>query len=262
MNLTITPYQPNFKANPVKAPEQFIRDVGTKDSGLFNPLNKKYEQFTDWIADKATSHIVNWKPLNKLADRLKNTDNLFQYCLTLGSVITSGLYMQRTLSNKDLDKDRKQTLAVNQGLTLIVSTIGAYALDGYVKNWWDNVTARFAGHLLEDKDFHDNFIKEKNKIKAENKKLLKNAKGGTNPELKSLPKVDKWVKGHHNYISKASKAEQDILMSKVKGMSPLRSMIVFGFVYRFFVPVAVTKPANMLCEKYLEHKKSKNNNAA
>ena len=73
-----------------------------------------------------------------------------------------------------MEKDRKQTLAVNQGLTLIVSTIGAYALDGYMKNWWDNVTARFAGHLLDDKDFYNNFIKQKNAVKEANKKLLKN----------------------------------------------------------------------------------------
>ena len=28
-------------------------------------------------------------------------------------------------------------------------------------------------------------------------------------------------------------------------------------VYRFIVPVAVTKPANILCDKYLAHKKAK-----
>ena len=47
------------------------------------------------------------------------------------------------------------------------------------------------------------------------------------------------------------------LSSKIKGMKALRSMLVFGFVYRFFVPVVVTKPANWLCEKYLSQKQSK-----
>jgi hypothetical protein len=266
MNLTVTPSMINnnkynapnvaFKANVSRTAEQMISDAATKDSGLFSPLNKKYEQFTDWLADKATSHIVNWKPLVGLADKLKNTDNLFQYCLTLGSVITSGLYMQRTLTNKELDKDRKQTLAVNQGLTLIVSTIGAYALDGYMKDWWENVTARFAGHLLDDKEFHDKFVKQKKEIKAANKKLLEEAKGGEKPELKQIPKITKLMEKHHNYLSKLPK-EQDLMHCKVKGMGPLRSMIVFGFVYRFFVPVAVTKPANKLCEMYLEKKKAK-----
>ena len=269
MNLTITPsilnkkyntYKQNnvaFKANPTQTAEQMLKEVGIKESGLFSPFNKKYEQFTDWLADKATSHIVNWKPLNGLANKLRNTDNLFQYCLTLGSVITSGLYMQRTLTNKELDKDRKQTLAVNQGLTLIVSTIGAYALDGYMKNWWENVTARFAGHLLDDKDFYKKFLEQKTEILKANKKLLAEAKDGIKPELKSIPKITKLMEKHHNYLSKLPE-EQNIMHCKVKGMSPLRSMIVFGFVYRFFVPVAVTKPANKLCEIYLENKKAKN----
>ncbi len=268
MNLTITPsinnnknnnyglYRQNnvaFKAS-AKIPEQIINEAATKESRFFAPLNKKYEQFTDWLADKATSHIVNWKPVSGLADKLKNTDNLFQYCLTLGSVITSGLYMQRTLTNKELDKDRKQTLAVNQGLTLIVSTLGAYALDGYMKNWWDNVTARFAGHLLDDKDFYQNYINQKVAIEKENKELLAKAKNGIKPELKSMPKITKLVEKHHNFLTKLPE-EQKILHSKIKGMGPLRSMIVFGFVYRFFVPVAVTKPANKLCDMYLAKKK-------
>ena len=48
------------------------------------------------------------------------------------------------------------------------------------------------------------------------------------------------------------------LKGKIKGMDLLRTMLVFGFVYRYFVPVVVTKPANLLCEKYLSHKKAKN----
>jgi hypothetical protein len=56
-----------------------------------------------------------------------------------------------------------------------------------------------------------------------------------------------------------STKEADILLKKVKGMSPLRTMIVFGFVYRYFVPVAVTKPANKLCDIYLQKKHEREN---
>ena len=168
--------------------------------------------------------------------------------------------MQRTLANDKLDKDRKNTLAVNQGLTFAVSTIGAYALDKYVKGWWDNVTARFAGHLVSDPKFYENYLKQKQAIKEENKKLIKEAKAkGVKPELKSMPRVGKLVEKHNYYktLLKTSEADAKTLMTKVKGMSPLRAMIVFGFVYRYFVPVVVTKPANFLCEKYLAHKKAK-----
>ena len=257
MNLTISPInsykQPSFKANVANTAEQIIAQAGKKDSSLFKPFTERYNNFTDTLADKFTSKIVNIGMLNKLAEKWKDSKNLFQYCLTIGSVITSGLYMQRTYTNKDLDKDRRNTLVVNQGLTLGVSTAGAYLLDKYLKNWWDGVTAKFAGHLLNDKDFYQNYINQKNAILAENKKLL--AKEGI--ELKSLPKVERLV-GKHNLFKALSPEEQKVLMSKVKGMSPLRSMIVFGFVYRYFVPVVVTKPANKLCDMYLEHKKAKN----
>ncbi|MBQ1612129.1 MAG: hypothetical protein II085_01510, partial [Alphaproteobacteria bacterium] len=42
-----------------------------------------------------------------------------------------------------------------------------------------------------------------------------------------------------------------------KGFGALRPILVFGFIYRFLVPLAVVKPTNYLCEKYLANKKAK-----
>uniref|UniRef100_UPI0040274485 hypothetical protein n=1 Tax=Candidatus Stercorousia sp. TaxID=3048886 RepID=UPI0040274485 len=260
-------YKPNFKANAAStvsdAAEQILEKASKSESSLFKPITDAYEKMTDSIADKFTSKFVDSKPLNWLADKLKNSNNLFQHCLTIGSVITSGLYMQRTLTNKELDKDRKNTLAVNQGLTFAVSTVGAYALDKYVKGWWDNVTARFAGHLLGDNKFYSDYLANKAAVIKENKELLAASKASNiKPELKEMPSVIKSIENNSFYKSLLSNAGDDAktLMTKVKGMSPLRTMIVFGFVYRYFVPVVVTKPANILCEKYLAHKKAKTEN--
>lgn len=260
-------YKPNFKANAAStvsdAAEQILEKASKSESSLFKPITDAYEKMTDSIADKFTSKFVDSKPLDWLADKLKNSKNLFQHCLTIGSVITSGLYMQRTLTNKELDKDRKNTLAVNQGLTFAVSTVGAYALDKYVKGWWDNVTARFAGHLLGDNKFYSDYLANKAAVIKENKELLAASKGSNiKPELKEMPSVIKSIENNSFYKSLLSNAGDDAktLMTKVKGMSPLRTMIVFGFVYRYFVPVVVTKPANILCEKYLAHKRAKTEN--
>ncbi len=253
------PQKPAFRSK-AQASEEILNKAMKEKSQFFNYFNNKYEQLTDFIADKFTSRIVESDALSELANKLKDSENLYQHCLTIGSVITSGLYMQRTLTNDKLDKDRKNTLAVNQGLTFAVSTIGAYALDKYVKGWWDNVTARFAGHLVGDPKFYDDYLKQKKAIQKENKELIQNAKAQrTKPELKALPKVTKLVEKNNYYktLLKTSKYDAKVLMTKVKGMSPLRAMIVFGFVYRYFVPVVVTKPANFLCEKYLANKKAK-----
>ena len=247
-------YQFGSKIPPV-ADVKIIKE-SAKSSTFFKPFTDSYNKFTDFIAEKFTSRFVEWKPLNYLADKLKNSSNLFQHCLTVGSAVTSGLYVQRTLTNKELDPDRRNTLAVNQGLTFAVSTAGAYLLDKYVKGWWDNVTARFAGHLLKDNRFYGKYLKDKEAIIKENKAILKSSAKGSKPELKSLPEINKLVEKHSFYKALDTEAKK-VLMSKVKGMSPLRTMIIFGFVYRYFVPVAVTKPANKLCELYLEHKKAK-----
>ena len=74
-----------------------------------------------------------------------------------------------------------------------------------------------------------------------------------------ISKLEDYVKMHPGYKA-LSEADAKSLISKIKGMGVLRTMIVFGFVYRYFVPVVVTKPSNWLCEKYLANKKAKTEN--
>ena len=272
-----------------EAAEAVLEKVGKTKSSFFKPFDNAYDKTTSWIAQHFTKHLLDNKLFGKLANNLKDTNNLFQHCLTVGSVITSGLYMYRTMSNKDLDEDRRNTLAVNQGLTLVVSTAGAYTLDKYMKDWWENITAKYVGHQVHDAQFAKDFKDVKNVITSVNKSLKTNKDGNilelaenAGKELKISESANAFVK---KVINKATKngAEKisslskpnlnkfmdtlikderipkatEELSKKIKGMGLLRSMIVFGFVYRFFVPVAVTKPANKLCEKYLEHKKAK-----
>ncbi len=248
--------QQSFTSNPILKSPDIAAEV-MKESSLFDPLLKVYDSFTDGIAKHFTSKVVNSKPIIGLASMLKNSDNLFQHCLTIGSAITSGLYMQKTLTNDKLDKDRKKTLALNQGLTLAVSTAGAYGLDKYIKNWWGKLTERFTANLLGDNHFVDNFHECNKAIAEENNKLIATAKDSKKtPLLKEAKKLEEFVKEHNNYKALNEKEAKE-LIGKIKGMSVLRTMIVFGFVYRFFVPVVVTKPSNILCEKYLAYKKAK-----
>ena len=57
---------------------------------------------------------------------------LTQHMMTLGSLVTSSVYMTRTLQNEDLDPERKKTLAVNQGLCFIIPTVAAYTVDKFL----------------------------------------------------------------------------------------------------------------------------------
>ena len=280
-----------LQSTAIDAAEEILEQAAKEESSFFKPFTDFYESFTDGIAKHFTSKIVDSKPLGYVSDKLKNSNNLFQHCLTVGSMITSGLYMQKTLTNDKLDKDRKRTLAVNQGLTFLLSTAGAYCLDKYLKNWWENVTAKYVGVQISDKNFAKDFKDIKtitNKVNKEMKntpnsdmnKLAQDAKKGLNisdgaskfvddiinkalkykdDNVKSMPKtnLDKFIKKmvKDGKISPIS----DELSVRIKGMGLLRTMLVFGFVYRYFVPVVVTKPANWLCEKYLANKTTKSN---
>ena len=295
------PKPQSFTANPLSGAEDVATQMASQatkgKSNFFKPFSDMYDKFTDGVAKHFTSKIIDSKPMNYLADKLKNSDNLFQHCLTLGSLITSGLYMEKTLTNDKLDKDRKQTLAVNQGLTFLVSTAGAYSLDKYLKNWWENTTSKYIGVQIDDENFAKNFKGINKGIEEINKKLKQNPKGDVNQfaeEVKTALKMPK--KGEAGYegfteflehavkgaiedaddcVKSVEKLKLDKytdklvkngkiaelpseLKGKIKGMGLLRTMLVFGFVYRYFVPVVVTKPANWLCEKYLSHKQAKN----
>lgn len=296
--------QPNFtgKANLAKEAEDAAKAVANTSKGnssIFKPLDNLLDKCSDFIAKHFTGKLVDSKPMNYLANKFKDSSNLYQHCITAGSLVTSGLYMEKTLTNDKLDKDRKKTLAVNQGLTFILSTIGAYTLDKYLKNWWENVTAKFVGNQVELEKFSENFKNINKAIDQINKKLKENPGTDVNKiaeqvkESMKMPKAgEKGYAGYTDYLehavtgaiedagdvvksverlkldkyiskltdkeSKLMPALSEELATKIKGMGLLRSMLVFSFIYRFFVPVVVTKPANWLCDKYLSHKKAKN----
>lgn len=279
----------SFTANAADAATIAVKQGTKAKSKLFKPFDDAYDKFTDKMAKDFTSKIVDSTPMNWLANKLKSSGNLFQHCLTVGSLITSGLYMEKTLTNDKLEKDRKRTLAVNQGLTFLVSTIGAYSLDKSLKSWWENITAKYVGLQLQDKDFEKDFRGLKNGVKHVNEalkktpdaditKLAQSAKDALKLSDTSSTMLDRAVSkavdnsegaiksisspALNKYIDKLVKDKKmpkisQGLSNRIKGMGLLRTMLVFGFVYRYFVPVVVTKPANLLCEKYLAHKKAK-----
>lgn len=84
--------------------------------------------------------IIESEKIAKISETLnKLPGKLTEHMMTLGSLITSSVYMTRTLQNKDLDPDRKQTLAINQLLCFLVPTAAAYTvnrvLDKHIKNF-------------------------------------------------------------------------------------------------------------------------------
>lgn len=67
----------------------------------------------------------------------KFTDGLTSHLIVLGSTILSGFYIIKTLNNKNMDEDKRKTLAINQGLVYVASTVMAYTFDGWARKKTD-----------------------------------------------------------------------------------------------------------------------------
>ena len=150
------------KKKPVKAPEQAQVQQANLNNSVENnkevsfkgkvPKPKKPNWFTKLMAKWYGKPLIESERMAKASEKLgKWSDKTTQHMATLGSLITSSVYVQRTLSNKDMDTDRKKTLAVNQALCFFVPTAAAYSVDSLINNWVKNKGYRFTGlqkHLI------------------------------------------------------------------------------------------------------------------
>lgn len=294
MNITLNTYSPqrqygnnskftqNKNLRPYNAPaftggiEQVAESVAGKSkffSSVINKCSDGYDRIGEFFAKKVIPPLFDNGFTDKVTNKIKESDNLFSHFLAVGSLITSGMYIYKTLTMDEskMDKDRKKTLAVNQFLTFVLSTAGAYMLDSSLSDWWSKQTVRYAANQCKDEKLSlvDEFEKEVQNTKAENEKIKldnealkaaakKEGRKLVKEELTEYKKVraDKFLKKRiGKYLG--TKDEADLLIKKINGMGKLKTMLVFALVYRYIVPVAVTKPANILCEKYLAHKKEK-----
>ena len=225
-----------------------IEEIPAK-SNLLNPFKRMFNSLTNWIADKYTTKLYTSKVAKFLSNHTEKLDSVVDHMQVMGSVIISGMYMTETLRNKQLDEDRRRTLAVNQGLTFLLSTIGSYTIDRSIDSWWEKVTAKYA-----QKQTGDNKILEK--ITNINNEIIKAAEAKHNKQWKQIPKKQRpKLMTTLNYIEE--NLPNTTLDSKLRGMGVLKKLIVFGTVYRFLAPVAVTPFATWVGNKLAAQKQAK-----
>ena len=159
----------------------------------------------------------------------------------LGSTLISSMYVIRTLNNDKLDSEKRKTLAINDGLTWAVSTVGAYLLDAKLANWWEDVTRRFVANYLKN-----------------------------NPNEKNTTELGDWDVTKLNEMLRKNNCKnvRDFNLDFIKnpklttyidGMGVLKTVFVFGMVYRYIVPTLIMKPANKL-GAYINAKKAEKQN--
>lgn len=233
--------QPSFNGN--------ITDIPAK-SKLLDPFKKQYDKFTTWLSKNYTEKLYNSKVAAWLAKHSKKLDGVVDHMQVIGSTIISGMYMVQTLRNKQMDEDRKRTLAVNQGLTFAFATLGSYVVDRSLDNWWEKVTVKYAQKQTGNENLGQ-LIKDANNaiISKAEKDLGKNWKNMTKKERPQLMNTLKYIEDNLPNTG---------LESRLRGMGVLKKLIIFGSIYRFIVPVAVTPFANKIGNKLVKKKQQNN----
>ena len=139
----------------------------------------------------------------------------------LGSFLMSGSYVVGTLTNKKFDKDRRNTLAINQTLGFVIPTFLGAWVNNKIRPKVKAYTYKFVGEQSQ-----------RIKLAAQNGKITKDAEAKA---LKSLATAS-------------------------KGVPVFASLTIFTFIYRYFTPVAVTPVASFAGNKLSDMKNQKKYN--
>ena len=210
------------------------------------------------IADTSYARrFINWFAKEKKNTNLakEKKDIWFPHLIAAESLWLSGWYMQRTARSKTIEKDQKLPMILNQGITAILCTIGAYKLDGVIKKKleaYKETYKRMNPDMLKMSNLYDNLLK-----RYENNPEIKDKL--VNPEtyiekyknLKDSVSVEKFQK------YKNLKAINKRMNNRMIGIKLLGPMVIFTTIYRFVGPVVVTPIANWISEKIEPHNKKK-----
>lgn len=111
------PAQKAFKSSEDNQARKILLNKEIKE------LNNRIDTFNKSLSDKSKT-LKNVKEI---------PDRLLAHLIVFGSTLLSGFYVLKTLNNKNMDKDKRRTLAINQGLVWGVSTAMAYTFDSWAR---------------------------------------------------------------------------------------------------------------------------------
>jgi len=226
----------NYRYQNQKSSHPSFKGAMPTKSAFLNPFKNGFNKLTDGIAKYYYGPLMSSRITNWLFHR-NDIGRIVDHMQAIGSYVISGMYMLQTIRNKDMDEDRRRTLAINQGLTLVASTAIAYFVsERLVEPWNKHVSMKYAankrGISVEQLE------KEIEKHRAKIKKIYTEK----HPEDVEFKKFKKPNLIH--FVEEGLK--NDSLAKKLKGLDVLKSLIIFGSVYRFFGPVAVTPVATWI----------------
>lgn len=101
--------------------------------------------YAKWYAN---SMFYKNSKMQKIANKTaKAKGDMTEHMSALGSLITSSVYMYRTLTNDRLEKDNRSTLAINQCLCFIIPTYAAYKINDKLGDKVKDIGYQFSGAM-------------------------------------------------------------------------------------------------------------------
>ena len=149
---------------------------GKPNKGLFDKIGEAISKF---FSKHYAEPMNNKMWLQNLSEKMsKAPGSMTEHMATLGSLITSSVYVTRTLKNKELDSDKRRTLAINQTLCFIVPTICAYTVNNWIGGLVKKLEYRYSGLKEQEKAL--------GKITAEKAEEMAKKLGGRLKGVKAL----------------------------------------------------------------------------
>jgi hypothetical protein len=109
-------------------------------------LNKALNAIGAFMGKLYGRPLIESETMAKISAKLADVPGgLTQAMATFGALLTSGTYVTRTINNKNLDQDKRRTLAINQVLCFIVPTIAAYSVDRWINGKVKKMEYRYSG---------------------------------------------------------------------------------------------------------------------
>lgn len=139
----------------IKFSSQPIKPIKSKFLESFKKFMSPYSKFVDKIKTKIAhglAKILETKAAENIIRKTRN-NNMVAHLSALTGVVLSGFYIKKTLENDKFDIDKKMTLAINQGIVCVFSTVAAYTLDKITNKKTEKFIDKYwATHLHESQE--------------------------------------------------------------------------------------------------------------
>ena len=114
----------------------------------YNPnfRSKFWDKVGKVYGEKYANKMLDQEWIHTLSGKLAGASKwMTQHMATLGSVLTSSVYFYQTVTNKNLEPDKRTTLGINQIGCCLIPSVCAYAVDYKLKDFNKNIEYRYSG---------------------------------------------------------------------------------------------------------------------